>query len=701
MPVNTRKILASECHACYDGDMKFPTFAECWAENPEAHTFEDQTHKKDKMKTGAFKSCFIGIFGVKAHALPAVIRNICNYDPKLTTRDIVTCCELGVQHDLGCVFAFALNDTVLVVKDVLRPALTQQTGVIRGVWECGYVVRMCSVMLKEVGLVTTGSLVRVDCSDDVLHNQEGTAIDDGKADGWCHVQIDSTSYKIPTIWLKVIDAESSSSWENNAWEDNAWVPMLSEQMVPAHRSGEYIPFKGDNTHAHAGKEIISSEMVRKFDPYSIITSKVFTMFDMGMQDWPELSQKDAIIDCLCKKHALNPYEFLEEEYMTTGNTVYFNWEGCVGTQSVFECGEGGFFYVDNTNPSIRAQARIGKFCKMLGEIVWESSDHHTVGNKQLVSQRDESLLVIGSRVAHRRDSTRTGTIRGFIENGGTPRGSLGAKQKCSRCQVEWDASLSVLHAEEIETLERSIFMQQVMIPPHLLHGKISHVRSNPAPDFVLVHFQGSSFLGNRIGEVWFNFQQLNDGRLRHKLYTYLSYPWRVARFTVQERVGVAISDLLRIKHKWIIYTASALTAFYEALATFCRGVSDMHRNDITHGDLHPGNITITQTTDNEFFCVKMIDFDRMQEHRPNKCDTVLYRFDLLEVVQCIMKLTNNVECRSQDATVKHNFASRQQHVHGKASDMRRIVRAMPSHIPSATSADYLFKLSRHCVVCPA
>ena len=46
------------------------------------------------------------------------------------------------------------------------------------------------MLLKEVGLVTKGSLVRVDCSDDVLHNQKGTAIDDGDSDGWCHVQIE-------------------------------------------------------------------------------------------------------------------------------------------------------------------------------------------------------------------------------------------------------------------------------------------------------------------------------------------------------------------------------------------------------------------------------------------------------------------------------------------------------------------------------
>jgi len=700
MSVNKHRILPSECRACYDGDMKFPTFAKCWAENPDAHTFDDKTRKREKMKAGAFKCCFIGILGVKEEALPNVIRDIYNYDLRLTTQDIVTCSELGIQHTAG-VFGFSLNDRVLVVKDVLRPVLTQQTGVVRGVWDCGYTIRMCSVLLKEVGIVTKGSLVRVDCSDDVLHNQKGIAIDDGDSGGWCHVQIDSTSYKIPTIWLKSIDAKSSSSWENNAWEDNAWVSMLSEQMVPAHRSGEYIPFQGDHTSAHTGGDVDSSAMVRKFDPYSSITSKVFTTFDMGMQDWPELSQKDAIIDCLCKKHALNPYEFLEEEYMITGETVYFNWEGCIGTQSVFECGERGFFYVDNTNRSIRAQARIGKFCKMLGEIVWEFSHYHTVGNKQLVSQRDESLLVVGSRVTHRRDNTRTGTIRGFVEIDGTLRDSIGTEQKCSKCQVEWDTSLSVLHAENIENLERSIFMQQVSIPPYLLHGKISHVRRNPPPDFVLVHFQGSSFVGNRIGEAWFNFQQLNDSRLRHRLYTFLSYPWRVARFTVQERVGITISDLMNSKHKLTIHTASASTDFYEALATFCRGVYDMHCSDITHGDLHMGNLTITQTADNEHFSVKMIDFDRMQEHRPNERDTCLYSSDLLKVIQCIMTLTQNVVCRSQDQSVKQNFASRNLYLRDIVSVMQRTVRAMPKHILSSTSTDYLFELSRHCVTCPA
>jgi len=698
--VNRHKILPSECQACYDGDMTFPTFAKCWAENPDAHTFDNKMHKREKMKAGAFKCCFIGVLGVGANALPKVIRDIHNYDPNLTTQDIVTCNELGIKYN-GGVFGFALNDTVIVVKDVLRPILTQQTGVVRGVLECGYVIRMCSVLLKEVGLLTEGSLVQVECMDDVLHNQQGTTIEDGDSSGWCRVQIDSTVYKMPTIWLKLIHAESSSSRDNTRWEDNAWVSMRCEQMVPTHRNGEYIPFQGDHTSEHTGVDIGSYAMVRKFDPHSNITSKVFTTFDMGMQDWPELSQKDAIIDCLCEKHALKPYEFLEEEYMITGDIVYFNWEGCIGTQSVFESGEGGLFYVDNTNPSIRAQARIGKFCKTLGEIMWELPPYHTVGNKQLLSQRTESLLVLGSRVTYRRDCTHTGIIRSFMEDDGTLKESIGIEQKCSRCQVEWNTSLSVLHTEKIENLERSVFMQQVVIPPNLFHGKLSQVRRNPPPDFVLVHFQGGSTLGDRMGGVWFNFKQLNDSRLRHKLYTFMSYPWRVARFTVQERVGITIFDLMNSKCKLMIHTARALTEFHEALATFCKGVSNMHRNNITHGDLHMGNITITQTTDNELFSVKMIDFDRMQEHQPNSCDTCTYRSDLLKVLQCIMIITQSVRCQSKDKDVKHNFASRNLCLRGIVSVMERTTRDMQKRILSATSADYLLELSEKCTKCPS
>jgi len=40
----------------------------------------------------------------------------------------------------------------------------------------------------------------------------------------------------------------------------------------------------------------------------------------------------------------------------------------------------------------------------------------------------------------------------------------------------------------------------------------------------------------------------------------------------------------------------------------------MHRENITHNDLHIGNLTITQAADGESFSVKMIDFDRMQQH---------------------------------------------------------------------------------------
>jgi len=181
----------------------------------------------------------------------------------------------------------------------------------------------------------------------------------------------------------------------------------------------------------------------------------------------------------------------------------------------------------------------------------------------------------------------------------------------------------------------------------------------------------------------------------------MSYPWRVARFTVQERVGITISDLMNSKRKLMIHTARASTEFHEALATFCRGVSNMHRNNITHGDLHMGNITITQTTDNEFFSVKMIDFDRMQEHQPNSCDTCTYRSDLLKVLQCIMNIIQSVRCQSKDEDVKHNFASRNLCLRAIVSVMERTTRDMQKRILSATSADYLLELSEKCTKCPS
>ena len=671
------EVSQSSCSCCYDGDMQFPTFAECWQKNPSAHMFPD----KSKMKRGCFKTCFIGMLGVPADDLPQLAKDIYKYNPKLGTQDIVTCIELGGDH-YGSIFKFYSRDRVIVVKDVLRPALVNRQGVLQVCRNNFATIQMIDVLEKDIRKVTKGSSVRVTLDTSPLYGYEGIVQQDGSLDGWCCVEIDAKLFTIPTIWTTTVFAKEPLDCN---WESAARVNIQCEQIVPTHDPNTNIVFHGDG-------EIDLCKIINHFDPDGTVTPRTFKAFDCNMRDWSDQAQKDAVVESICEKsfQKCNHSVYFDEEFISGGMDVFFNWERCYGTQSIFESKKERWLYIDDTSPDVRAQAFIGWSSSAHGIIQWEIPHNRQVGRVERILQRDEGLMVPNSRVTRRFDYTSTGTI-------------LYRMGSASMYMVEWNGMVDGLGVplqklEKLADLERSVFIQKVVIPPGLLRGTVQDFDELSPPTHVHVAFKDGNTIADEIGGAWFNLEQLADSRFRYRLGVFLSYPWRVVRFSVQERVGMSIACMNRDKRKLIISTSSAMYNFRQAMGLFCNGVSKMHYEHITHNDMHDGNVTIAQTEDGEFFSVKMIDFDRMQR-QPANGPMHSFLDDLKNTLKGLHFLVKNTRCGSTCPSVQRNNAMELQALSKIMYKLKRDIRDMQQVHTSNNNqtAKFLVMMATHVV----
>ena len=660
-------ISQSACLCCYDGDTQFPTFAECWCKNPVAHMFPDKT----KMKKGAFKTCFMGVLGAAGHDLLHIKRNIHKFMPMLGVQDIVTCIELGVDHRKD-LFDFNNHDRVTVVSDVLRKALINQQGVLRSCNIGCSIIEMADVLEKDIRQVTKGSIVQVIQKTSPLYMYKCIAKEDGSLCGWCAVHVNSNTYIIPTMWVQTIHAEQP---RDSNWERKACVNILYEQVVPTHPAGSSIRFTGEGV-------LNVTEMIQIFDPDSMVTPKIFAAFDTNIRDWNDQGQKDALLDSMCELHARNPLQYFVKESISPDMNVFFNWEGCVGTQSVFESNGPYLFCVDNTNPHVSSQALIGWCTHALGEIQWEIPHNRRISNIEHIRQRNEGLMVQNSSVTHRHDSTRTGRIVECIDSATT-------------CLVEWKhtgSGVSVRAREAFVDLERSVLTQQVVMPPGLVWGKVQDYPEHAPPTYVYVSFRGATSIADDMCGAWFNLKHLDDQRLRHQLQTYLSYPWRKARFFVQERVGESFASIVSGQSELILKTYSAFCNFRDAIAFFCRGAARMHQQNISHNDLHNGNLTITQTADGESFAVKMIDFDRMKQHAEH-AESLQFRKDVFCIVTALYELVEKAQCLILCPCVRRKCVNEIDVLLDFLDTVKNTVEGMSLSCTSSTTADFLVKIA--------
>ena len=618
--------------------MQFPTFAECWKGNPAAHMFPDGC----RMKKGMYKTCFIGMLGVAEDDLPRITQDIQRYNSNLRTKDIVTCMELGVRHT-QTLFQIKEGQETTVLIDVLRPALINKRAVVGRCAEEKYQVLMINVREKHIRMVTRGSHVRVTNNTSTLYGQVGIAQRDGDLDGWSCVEIKSVLYTIPTIWLATDSAEAPLDRD---WESRAILSVLAEHLVPKHDPNTSIKFAGDGAFGNAGDTGLG--LVQNFDPDNTVTPKIFATFETNMRDWSQQAQKDAIVDSICELHVNNPARYFEKERIVGGMCVHFNWEGCSGTQSILETKQEDLFYVDNSSPEIRAQAFIGRYSRARAEMQWENGEDRQFVRLQRIEERDEDLMVLHSRVSSRFDHTRTGRLSH-------------RSASVTMCTVEWDQTTdglsgALITSEKLEDLERSVFIQKVVMPPGLVCGTVDQFSVDMPSTYVHVTFQRGTTISDDMGGAWFHRKQLDESRFRHRLHIFLSYPWRTVRFTVQERVGVSIKCIAVGQSILIINTVSAMRNFRQAIAFFCAGAARMVHENITHNDLHCGNLTISQTSDGESFAVKMIDFERMQKHRRFKT-TDAFKKEFLWILQALDLLVEHVKCVSQYPSVRRNHDS--------------------------------------------
>jgi len=194
---------------------------------------------------------------------------------------------------------------------------------------------MDNVLYKDVAQITKGSHVIVRHFGNALHLRECTANEDGRLDGWCPVYFGSDVHAIPTMWLESIDVEDPC---NVDWGGGVSCNILSKHLVRFHELDKSMPFEGDCNEANV------VQLIEQFDPDSLVTPKKNSTVNKNMHDWSDQGQKDAIIDSMCKEHIRHPDKFFENEALLGDTSVYFNWEGCSSTQSVFESGEEEFFF---------------------------------------------------------------------------------------------------------------------------------------------------------------------------------------------------------------------------------------------------------------------------------------------------------------------------------------------------------------------
>jgi len=591
------------------------------------------------MYTGAFKSCFIGMLGVAADALPQLIWDINAYKPELTTRDVVTCIEMGAFFG-GSLFHFKYGDKVRIVRDDLRKTLVGETGTVLGVFNRDCQVAMDTLKQHDVCKITKGSYLRVVCMQSCLYMQAAIALEDGRLDGWCSVSINDKPYTIPTMWLISICTEPPRSM---LWFNEANVNIRLENMVLIHKEDTPMPFKGESSAA-----VVAT--IAKFDPLSMITPKIFRVLDVTMGAWSVQAQKDAVIECMCQKHMDSPGKFFRNESVVGGMSIYFNWKGSTGTQSIFESGEELFFYIDNSSVTIRAQGRIGWADTEGGIIKWETNANHAVVMVERIRQRDAGLLVVGSRITHAHDYNRIGTVLGLVRARSTD-------IVPTKCSVHWHSVGPVIVEEEdVENLERCVLMRTVVMQQSLVSGTVQNHDIARRSKYVLIKFPKNTTIGSELGQAWFDLDQLNYKHLEYKLRIFLSYPWRTARFSIQERVGMSIKSLHQSQCKVSINTDRALRNFHGTLITFCDGAKRMHEQNIAHCDLNPGNITLTQSMDGETFALKMIDFDQMKQFKAANV-TMMFHSDLQFILKGITMLLNLVQCQSDDEAVTRNVLS--------------------------------------------
>ena len=472
----------------------------------------------------------------------------------LATNDVMTAVECGIKNRQK-VFSYKHTTGAIISKDYLRTELQGEAGtIIQYMSKSSYLVSMDSVEECQIRLVTKDSIIQMLCPGDPLHELYARAVRDGDLDDFCNVLTGSNDtlfankyYKIPSKWLRNCTLEKPTS---SKWNVIVELQVLGENMVPYHdmETAEDIPCVGDGDSCMLDE---LAQIIEILDPLNEFTPKIFKTFEIPMDFWDDEGQKTAIVESLAQEHQDDPDEFLPGKKINKNDNVCFGWMDETGTQSVFESGDDCIYVVENTSPEILSEGRLARY--MHNKYEWEIPIMPGEIRRNLsfrgVYKRDESLIVAGSRVTLRYDSTHAGTCMDICQDE-------------IRCLVASNLTPDKYDTEYIASVERSFFMRSVKINLPWVVGKVTRIKLFEKPQDIevddsdaddmdlddvengttsrcLVDFTGFSTMGDRIGQVWFDTNALEQRRLRYRLNTFMAYDCRVARFAVQECVGVS------------------------------------------------------------------------------------------------------------------------------------------------------------------
>ena len=122
----------------------------------------------------------------------------------------------------------------------------------------------------------------------------------------------------------------------------------------------------------------------------------------------------------------------------------------------------------------------------------------------------------------------------------------------------------------------------------------------------------------------------------------------------------------------------------------------MHQQNISHNDLHNGNLTITQTADGELFAVKMIDFDRMKQHAENAVSPQ-FRKDLFFIVTALCTLVEKAQCLILCPCVQRKCVNEIGVLLNFLDKVENTVEGMSSSCTSSITADFLVEVATKVV----
>lgn len=675
----------SQCAACYESKYPTKTFKDCWRENPQSHTFPD----KQKIQTGSFKVCLMGIMGISGNELNDVKTKIKNHNEHLTTTDIITTIELGfpVREQ---VFKSYDKQRVTILYDHFRPLLINQTGHVIRIWDTqankDVMVVMDNITQGQIRRFQNNTRAQIQWPGDPLDGTNCITIEGGDMTGWCKVRLDvgskSITVRVPTGTLHPHHDEPIPVRNLNfpKWDHCAVVTIKQTYLLPEIDSNGSIPFTGDF-------KSDKRNYIAEFDPYNQLTPKIFDTYFKSMGQWTDVEQKAAVAGSICDLHERQPTLKLQNEELIKGDTLHIEWE-MIGMQSVFEgvLNTNTYVVCRKSTPEI---ARLGTAILQIDEsthietvtVIWEDgaiSDRVSMNEIFQIHRTCILFYTVGSRVVSCGNMNRIGTVKKVIDD--------------ETRLVSWEGSYNQETIESVYNIQRKFLMQNVKFK-----NVIARVKNiDKQKIYSELCFKGTAN-GDRIGSLYVSTKELNRKNIMKKLQTYMQFPGRKAHFTIQERVGVSILDIADNESSSVrVKSETDFKNLFRAIGIFMEGLSNMHEKGFMHSDAHWGNITFQGPLTNGEYKLKLIDFDRLERTQGNPAANETLNNDIIFSLWAILRLVQKIDAK-HDPFCNNSIHSVISHIHQILCSMPNTDDFRVGHVKPVNTIRIYRELGQKCM----